>query len=632
MVVSPPHELTHAPHERTHDWLMSMNTPELEPIGLKSYSPGDIEFRRETIYFIVLDRFHDGNPDNLDESSELNDATRQDWDKYWGGDLQGVLDKLDYLQETGVTAIWLTPLFEQVEGLEDDQCRAPIHGYWARDFKRINTRWLNDPAEASLFQCKDTLFDRLLAEVHRRGMKFILDIVCNHSSPNTSEGKGKLYDDGKLIADHENDVDHWYHHYGDVTDWEDEWQIQNRDLGGLATFNENNIRFRRYIKEAIKLWLSRGVDALRVDTVKHMPLWFWQEFTADMHTFKPEVFIFGEWINNHPDDEKSVEFANGNGMNVLDFGLCQAIRECLGTRKRQGFHLVQEILSKDGNYRTASEMVTFIENHDMPRFQTLNPDREYLHLALVLLLTVRGIPCLYYGCEQYLFSNEKGGEDPYNRPMMESWGPTEARRIIAILSEERRLNPALQWGGVWPKCVKKDVYVYLRRYRESRCLVVLNRGAARRLKVTDLDMPNGRYRCLLTQCEVEIENGAAELDLKSREALVLAVRGDFCHTCTIVHVQVDGVTVLPGERVAVVGDCPELGDWDLEKMQYLECIHDQSWFGEIAFEESAGAVIAYKFVVLKPDTVDQARRENRAPRRRKLPEKGATKWRDRWEA
>jgi len=210
-------------NKRRYTDVAAMNPRELDPAGFKSFSPADIEFRREVIYFIVLDRFYDGNPDNLTGKSKLDDPSQQDWDKYWGGDLQGVLDKLDYLQETGGTAIWLTPLFEQVEGLEDDKCRAPIHGYWVRDFKRINARWLNDPGEASLFQCKDTLFDQLLTELHTRGMKFVLDVVCNHSSPPTSDGKGKLYDDGKLIADHQNDVNHWYHHYGDVIDWEDEW-------------------------------------------------------------------------------------------------------------------------------------------------------------------------------------------------------------------------------------------------------------------------------------------------------------------------------------------------------------------------------------------------------------------------
>src|SRR5271169_1628510 len=87
----------------------------------------DVECRGETIYFAVVDRFNNGNPKNPVKSSKLDDPTHQDWHKYWGGDLQGIVDKIDYLQRLGVTALWLTPLFEQVEG--DAGGSAPIHGY-----------------------------------------------------------------------------------------------------------------------------------------------------------------------------------------------------------------------------------------------------------------------------------------------------------------------------------------------------------------------------------------------------------------------------------------------------------------------------------------------------------------------
>ncbi|MES2307558.1 MAG: alpha-amylase family glycosyl hydrolase, partial [Verrucomicrobiota bacterium] len=361
--------------------------PQSEPLSRIHLS--DVEFRSEVIYFLVLDRFFDGCKTNTGKCPELNDPEHQDWGKYWGGDLQGVLDKLDYLQQLGATAMWITPLFEQVEALEEASQRASMHGYWTRDFKRINERWVNDPDEVRLFSRQDTIFDRLLREIHQRGMKFILDIVCNHSSPKTGEGKGRIYDDGKLMADFENDHEFWYHHYGVVSNWEDEWQIQNCELEGLATFNENNILYRRYIKEAMKCWLDKGVDALRIDTVKHMPIWFWQEFTADLQTHKSDVFLFGEWIFNHPLNETSLQYANQGGMSLLDFGLCQSIRECLGHQHPDGFKLVQSILNEDHRYRGANELVTFFENHDMPRLQTLDARNESVDLGLALILTSR---------------------------------------------------------------------------------------------------------------------------------------------------------------------------------------------------------------------------------------------------
>ncbi len=187
----------------------------------------DIEFRGETLYFIMVDRFHDGDPTNsAGPDPNLFDPTRTDWGKYWGGDLQGVLDKLDYLQACGVTAVWLTPLFEQIERMSWDA--APIHGYWTKDFKRINPRFVGGPHEVSLFARRDTVFDKLVAELHNRRMKLVLDIVCNHSSPDAAGVKGQLFDDGRLVADFNDDREHWYHHYGEVRDWNDAWQVQNR--------------------------------------------------------------------------------------------------------------------------------------------------------------------------------------------------------------------------------------------------------------------------------------------------------------------------------------------------------------------------------------------------------------------
>ncbi|HEY9659907.1 MAG TPA: alpha-amylase family glycosyl hydrolase, partial [Allocoleopsis sp.] len=523
----------------------------------------DIEFRQETIYFIVVDRFHDGDPDNSEgPNPELHDPTQQDWWKYWGGDLQGVIDKLDYLKDMGITAIWLTPLFEQIEQLAFDQYAA-VHGYWTKDFKRINPRYIGKDDNPSLFQTEETVFDRLITELHKRGMKFILDIVCNHSSPDAGGFKGQLFDDGQLIADFNEDAEHWYHHYGGVIDWEDEWQVQNCELAGLATFNENNIAYRNYIKSAIKLWLDRGVDALRVDTVKHMPVWFWQEFNGDIQTHKPDVFIFGEWIYSSPDDERSVFYANHSGMTILDFGLCTAMRLALAKNAEGGFHLVQDVLNKDYRYNSATELVTFIDNHDMHRFQTLNPDPAVLRLAVVLLMTTRGIPCLYYGTEQYLYDNTDaddyvyGNNDPYNRPMMTRWDTdTPIYRDMRLLSGLRRLNPAISLGSQWQKYLTPDVYCYVRRYRDSRCFVALNKGTSNViLEEVDTELPDREYTCVLSRRKLEVKNGKLHyLELGAQEAIALSHVGERVKGQHIVRVQLNGLTTNPGETVVVIGD------------------------------------------------------------------------------
>jgi cyclomaltodextrin glucanotransferase len=590
----------------------------------------DVECRGETIYFAVVDRFNSGKKDRLGKETPLDDHTHTDWLKYWGGDLQGVIDKIDYLQDLGVTALWLTPLFEQVEGTAGES--APIHGYWTQDFKRVNARWVNHQQEVRLF-AENTVLDTLIAELHKRRMKFILDIVCNHSSPATTKGKGRLFDDGKLIADFDDDKNNWYHHYGDVKDWNDAWQIQNCELCGLATFNENNLDYRRYIMDSIKMWLDKGVDALRVDTVKHMPNWFWQEFTSEMHTAKPNVFIFGEWIHNHPADPVSVDFANHSGMTVFDFGLCQAIRACFAGNAEQGFHLVQEVLDQDGVYRNASELVTFYENHDMPRLQSMGASNEMLDLATCLVMTTRGIPCLYYGYEQYLHNDTDGGQDPYNRPMMEKWETdTPAFHITRRLSAERGKNPAIQWGGLWFKFVEKDIYVYVRKYQLSRCVVILNKGPEHVFESLDTELPDGTHQCILTGEPVEIKDGKLTgFKIGAAQCRVFSFVGPRVEGKTIARLQLNGVTTRPGDSVFVIGDCPELGQWDISKGVPLEYINPNTWFTELYFNESAGQSVAYKFVTIHPEENSAPTRENRPARRRAVGTEGTAKWRDVWE-
>lgn len=591
----------------------------------------DAEFRDDVIYFIVVDRFHDGNPHNMGARPDLNDPLRVDWNKYWGGDLEGILSKLPYLEQLGVTALWLTPLFEQVEAVHEGE--APLHGYWTRDFKRINERWVNDPSEVRLFARNDTVFDRLVAELHRRGMKLVLDIVCNHSSPSTDIGKGQLYDDGELVADFEHDDQQWYHHYNEITDWQDQWQVENGEIKSLATFNENNVHYRRYITGAIKLWLDKGVDALRIDTCKHMPRWFWQEFSADLKLHSPGVFMFGEWFDSHPSNPASVQFANQAGFSMLDFGFCQAIRRCLGGKDPAGFRAVQDLLDLDGNYRTASELMTFFENHDMPRLLTCNGDRRAQEMATALLLTSRGIPCLYYGSEQYLHNDTQGGVDPYNRPMMEHWEmETALFRLTRILSAERKRNQAVQWGGQWPKLVEAGLYVYLRRYRDQRLLVVLNQGADQTIRVPSIDLPDGVHRCVLTGTEIVVSDGTLQEVVVNQGAIwAFSVTSEIIRAPVIVYYQANAVPTRPGEYVAVTGSCPELGSWDLSRAVRLECINRNLWFGELPFQESSGTPIAYKMVILSETPGVPPRREDRPGRLRGVIQEGVTKWRDVWE-
>ena len=421
---------------------------------------------------------------------------------------------------------------------------------------------------------------------------------------------------------------------GSVEDWSNEWQVQNCELAGLATFNENNIDFRNYVKSAIRQWLDKGIDALRVDTVKHMPLWFWQELSADMLSHKPDVFMFGEWIYSHPDVQASVEFANKSGFSMLDFGFAMALRACLGHNDERGFGLLEQIFADDVKYRCSTELVTFIDNHDMSRFGSLNGDPAALRLALVVLLMARGVPCVYYGTEQNLHDDTNGGNDPYNRPMMTSFDPeTPLYRDIATLARVRRENIAVQFGGHEQRFVTPDVYVFTRRYGDARCCVIVNRAGETTLPRFETSLADGEHRCVLTGRAIQVRGGGInDLTLGRQEAIVLEVNGRPREASSLARLQLNGFKTNPGQIVAVIGDVPELGEWDLARAVKLEYIHDNLWQGDVAFEESAGRAVAYKLVVIdESPEASGARRESRTARRRIAPPTGIAKWRDVWE-
>jgi cyclomaltodextrin glucanotransferase len=363
-----------------------------------------------------------------------------------------------------------------------------------------------------------------------------------------------------------------------------------------------------------------------------MPIWFWQEFTSDMVTERPDVFMFGEWIHSHPSDERSVEFANLSGMSLLDFGLCGAIRAALGAREPDGFERVAAIFDLDGKYRSASELVTFFENHDMPRLQSLGADESMLRLALVLILLSRGIPCLYYGVEQGLHDDTNGGNDPYNRPMMPAFD-TQAPmyQVISKLARVRRSSIAVQFGSQWTRHLTPDVFCFSRHFRAARCFVALNRGGAAVLDEVLTDLPDGSHQCALTGRTVAVRQGrASNLELASGEALVLAVHDEPVQGRSVVVFQLNTCPTQPGEYVGVLGNCEELGEWDEARAVRLEYINANTWQGAMTCDRCNGRQITYKYAIFREGN-SLPQRENRTTRRRVVPEQGNAKWRDIWE-
>ena len=597
-------------------------------------------FNDSVIYFAVVDRFNDGNPGNDGGfDMESSDPSRKDWFKYWGGDLDGVIEKLDYIKELGCSSIWLTPLFDQIDGLVDVEGRglSAYHGYWAKDFKRLDEHLAGAPEDVRVFASHRTVVDRMVDAMHARDIRLVLDIVCNHSSPaqrpdqGGCPGKGAIYDDGKLLTSYDDDRLGWYHRNGDVHDWNNAAQVQGGELCGLADFNEGRIGYRNYIKDAMKLWLDKGVDAFRVDTVKHMPLWFWQEFVSDMTFHRPGLFMFGEWFQGGCYDDASVHFANHSGMGMLDFGLQHALEDCLARGNGQGFQLVDNVFKRDSLFDDCRHLVTFIDNHDMPRFMSSGASERRVDMALALILTCRGVPCIYYGTEQYLHNDTNGGNDPYNRPMMERWDTdTPAFKTVKRLAKVRRENRAVQIGSQRQKYISADVYAYTRVYRGSCCLAAFNRGADTAVTLENIELPDGIYKDALSDRAMTVRGGRIEnLQLPRDSSFVIS----YCEPLRAkapleIAFILNGFNTAFGQRVKVIGNCPELGNWDVEKGFRLEYINSNMWLGTLPITESAGKPIAYKFIVERDG--DGIVYEDRPAHVRHLPAEGLVELQHRW--
>jgi glycosidase len=445
-------------------------------------------------YQLVTDRFADGNPGNNNpaKSPGLHDASRTNWKLYWGGDFAGIEDRLDYLAGLGVTAIWISPHVDNIDvaATYGGVPNAGYHGYWARDFFRTEEHF------GTLAE-----FDSLVAAAHAAGVKVIMDWAPNHTSPADPANPGfaeagALYQNGTLLGTYANDPNGLFHHNGGITNFDDAYQSQYLNLFDLSDLNQQHPRIDAYLKDSVSHWLDRGVDGVRIDAVKHMTAG-WQRSAADRILADEDVFLFGEWFLGSTGDplyQANVRFANDSGISVLDFYLNIAMRQAFGQNASMAT-LDAAIAATAADYDYPENLITFVDNHDMSRFLTLQPDQGRLHQALAFMMTVRGTPCLYYGTEQYLHDDTDGGGDPFNRPMMPGFGTgTAAYQLISELSALRRSQPALAWGTHQQRWINNDVYIYERRFFDDVVLVAINKGgSAQPISGLFTALPPGSY-------------------------------------------------------------------------------------------------------------------------------------------
>jgi glycosidase len=449
-------------------------------------------FNTDVIYQVVTDRFVDGNAANNPTGAAFS-ADCSQRKLYCGGDWQGLINKINdgYLTGMGITALWISQPVENITAVLNysGTDSTAYHGYWARDFKKTN------PAFGSF-----TDFSNLIAAAHAKNIKVVIDFAPNHSSPasatDSSFGEnGRLYDNGTLLASYGSDPNGYFHHNGG-TDFHNLEDGIYRNLFDLADLNHNKATIDAYFKNAIKVWLDLGIDGIRFDAVKHMPFGWQKSLMSYIHGYKP-VFSFGEWFLSPGEvDPANHYFANASGMSLLDFEFAQKVRQVFKDGSADMVSLNQMISDTSTQYAQVNDQVTFIDNHDMARFQVSGASGRKLEQALAFTLTSRGVPAIYYGTEQYM----TGTGDPDNRAKMTSFSTTTtAYKVIKALAPLRKSNPAIAYGSTQQRWLNSDIYIYERKFGSNVAVVAINRNLSSSAPIGGLitSFPAGTYADVL---------------------------------------------------------------------------------------------------------------------------------------
>ena len=470
-----------------------------------SPAPDPNFWRNQNIYQIITDRFFDGDPSN---NNFYGGASPSTGNRTHGGDWVGVERKLDYIKALGATAIWLSPVLKNGNGDFD------YHGYAATDFYNVDPRFGN---------LQD--LQRLVREAQKRGLLVINDVVVNHGSSWVDSGDagyanfvyppggynlrynsgGRQYaapfDPASISSVYGNSsLANIFHNNGTTQNWSDATQVELGELLSLDDFKTETPYIRQKMKEIWTHWIdSVGFDAYRLDTVKHVEMGFWNEWSpairaAAQAADKPNFFQFGEIFDGSDAKVGSYTGTKSGGSykmeSVLDYPLYYQIGSVFGS----GTGNTGQIEGRYNNLTTANydasaldSLVLNIDNHDNPRFlATTGSSTARLEGALAFMYTSRGIPSLYYGTEQ----DFNGGADPANREDMfdgayeqgpslgDNFNMTSARfKLVAKLNNLRRLYPALRTGShnnLWANFGGPGLLAYARRLNGEEAYVVLN--------------------------------------------------------------------------------------------------------------------------------------------------------------
>jgi glycosidase len=422
----------------------------------------------DVLYLIMTDRFADGNSDN-DPPSDHRDSPRS----WHGGDLAGIEQHLDYLQQLGVTTVWTTPVASN-EGM-----RESYHGYAATDLSAV------DPHFGTL---RD--YQHLSDDLHARGMKLVIDLVPNHigvAHPWVQDPPAPDWLHGTL--EHHRAAQHDFlqlvNPHAPPQAWRDITDGWFTDA--MPDLNQQNPLVESYLIQNALWWVeAANLDGIRLDTFPYVDRAFWHDFHSALHSVYPHLTTVGEIFNR--DAETTSFFAGGvshagidTGLDTpFDFPVYFALRDVLA--HGQPMTELATVLGQDSLYPHPERLVSFIGNHDTTRFVTeADGSVAKLKLALGLVATLRGMPQIYSGDEIGM----PGGKDPDDRRdfpggfladrhnAFTKAGRTAAEEDvfswISGLLALRATHPALQSGLEQNLFADQDLFAFVRSPDGAGC-------------------------------------------------------------------------------------------------------------------------------------------------------------------
>lgn len=431
---------------------------------LLSTQAADLSWQQQIVYQIMPDRYIRAN------SKQGADIDLENPSAWHSGDLAGVQQGLPQLKTLGFTALWLTPLYLNTSL----PAQAGYHGYWPQDFRQIDPHFGNWSSWDALRQQSQTL-----------GIRLILDQVINHFGYQAN-----------AVLEHPE----WFHSAQDCALANPSLALSRCALFGLPDLNQNNPEVANMLLANNQFWREKGVNTFRYDAVRHVEPAFLQKLLADNQ--KHQTFSLAEVLSYRPEDIASYQKMGFDSL--FDFPLQDAIASAImGVQSQIGrpsnLQAVRQVLAEDHLYPKPNNLAIFLDNHDLPRLVSRNPlipraqQLKRMQYAIRALMSLRGVPVLYYGTEIGL----AGGADPDNRrdmPSIEQRTPQEAQlmQVTQQAIAVRKQYPALQNGTLklldLPENVQEQVLIYERSNPEQQLLVVWHQQSSRHTYSFRLDL------------------------------------------------------------------------------------------------------------------------------------------------